>query len=229
MFVLTLDQNRSRSNVDRVPEYLDVLQHLSDVLRQPWVLTPERTVGDELQCVTDSPALVLAAVRTGLRLGQWQIGIGAARLEEGLSALTSTREARGKSFINARNAVEKARSNRLSVPVCVVADKAEDASIQLQSLLRILGVIYQRRTVRGWEVIDANCAIARETEVPRQLALWADATSQTVLSQRETAERIGVSPQSISQNIKRTAWNEELELLPLLAELAERIETIENR
>lgn len=57
MYVLTIDQARSRRSPDRVPE---LLAALSDV----GVLAPfERTVGDEVQGVPADAAAALAAIR----------------------------------------------------------------------------------------------------------------------------------------------------------------------
>lgn len=70
MYVLTIDQARSRRRPDRVPELLAALADVD-------TLAPfERTVGDEVQGVPAEATAVLAAIRIALAEGEWHIGLG---------------------------------------------------------------------------------------------------------------------------------------------------------
>src|SRR6476469_8935929 len=67
----------------------------------------ERTAGDEVQGVTDSPDAVIELALDLIRRGHWSIGIGIGPVEEPLPA--STRAGRGPAFEAARVAVERAK------------------------------------------------------------------------------------------------------------------------
>lgn len=102
MFVLTIDQQDSRSNADAVPRILDALSPIDTVI--PFA----RTIGDEVQGVLDDPDAVAEAVR---RIGidsEWHIGLGIGEVERPLPETTT--EGRGEAFYSARQAVEAAKS-----------------------------------------------------------------------------------------------------------------------
>ena len=102
MFVLTIDQQDSRSSDDAVPRILDVLSPIDTVV--PFA----RTIGDEVQGVLDDPDAVAEAVRRiGIDSG-WHIGIGIGEVERPLPETTI--EGRGAAFYAARQAVEAAKS-----------------------------------------------------------------------------------------------------------------------
>src|SRR5450759_1503505 len=114
MFVLTIDQESSRTAGDRVDGFLELLSdtvaaHV-DALVRPF----ERTVGDEVQGLMSSADLAVELALVALRTGEWQVGIGAGRVDEPVAA--STRAATGEAFLHAREAVERARSRSRSVP-----------------------------------------------------------------------------------------------------------------
>ena len=102
MFVLTIDQQDSRSNADAVPRILDALAPIDTVV--PFA----RTIGDEVQGVLDDPDAVAEAVRRiGINSG-WHIGLGIGEVERPLPETTT--EGRGEAFHSARQAVEAAKS-----------------------------------------------------------------------------------------------------------------------
>ena len=113
VFVLTLDQQYSRSRDDRVEELLDRLNARGEhggVLR-----SFERTAGDEAQGVVSAPAAVRDIVLELVRDDGWHIGLGIGPVDDPLPA--STRAGRGPAFLRARQAVDKAKTapHRLSV------------------------------------------------------------------------------------------------------------------
>ncbi|WP_152348246.1 hypothetical protein [Brevibacterium sp. CFH 10365] len=128
MFVLTLDQQDSRSNADAVPRVLDALSPIAAVV--PFA----RTIGDEVQGVLDDPEAVAEAVRRiGIDSG-WHIGIGIGEVERPLPEATT--EGRGAAFYAARQAVETAKS----APAHLVVNGEPDGEhrVLAESALRLL-------------------------------------------------------------------------------------------
>ncbi len=180
MFVLTIDQRGSRRGSDRVPELLAALRAAPGV--QP-VLGAERTVGDEVQLVVPDAGAVLDAVEIASRLGGWTIGIGAGVVERPLP--TSTRAARGSAFTAAREAVERAK--RSPARLAVSGEGEPYAAERAEAALWLLLAVQDRRTGRGWQVVD----MVRATG-----------------SQIAAAQALGVSAQAVSQVLQAARWAE---------------------
>ncbi len=172
MFVVTADQQGSRTRGDRVPEALAALARPGlPSLRRAF----ERTTGDEIQGVLGDAAGVVATVSRLTRLGGWRVGVGIGGVDEPLPP--STREGSGPAFVAARRAVERARRDALPVAIDAVgADgvRAGDAETALLLLASVLG----RRSVRGWEAIDLMDAGATGAEAAARLGISASAVSQ---------------------------------------------------
>ncbi|WP_432395920.1 hypothetical protein ACRQ5B_00555 [Pseudarthrobacter sp. L19] len=115
MYVLTIDQRGSSTDVDRVPGLLAELARLLPGA------TFERSVGDELQGVLQSPAEVVDTALHVLRDGHWYVGIGVGAVDRPLPA--SPREGSGPAFVAARLAVERAKAAGY-VPLAVAAGTA---------------------------------------------------------------------------------------------------------
>ena len=109
------------------------------------------------------PHALLAIALHLTRLGTWSVGIGVGAVETPLPA--SVRAGRGDAFVQARDAVERAK--RAATRLAVTGD---EAATDAESLVRLLVELRDRRTAEGWEVYD----------------LLADG-----LSQRDAAERLG--------------------------------------
>ena len=128
MFVLTIDQQDSRSNADAVPRILDALAPIDTVV--PFA----RTIGDEIQGVLDDPDAVAEAVRRiGIDSG-WHIGIGIGEVERPLPETTT--EGRGEAFYSARRAVEAAKS--APAHLVVSADPDGDHRGLAEAAMRLL-------------------------------------------------------------------------------------------
>lgn|SRR5690625_2244056 len=196
MFVVTADQKASRSRGDAVPELLDAVSHWAE--RQggdPFVRPLARTVGDEVQGVLADPDHVVGLSLLLQRLGGWSVGIGAGPVHEPLAATAA--ESSGEAFVRARDAVERARGRSVPVPLAVEgADEA--AAADAEALLQLLATLVRRRSEAGWEVVD----LLEEVE-----------------TQRDVAERLGVTAQAVSQRLDAALWHEELRLHPLAARL----------
>jgi hypothetical protein len=187
MIVLTADQKRSTHHGDRVPEALGLLA----VSPPPGVRLPfERTVGDEIQGVLDTPAAAVWAMTCLIRLGGWRIGVGLGAVEEPLPP--STRAASGPAFVAAREAVSAAHTSPADLRVLRATDGAsgygqDDATHVAESALWLLAVVLRRRTPEGWEIVD-----------------MADAG----MSGREMAARLRITPSAVSQRLARASAEE---------------------
>ena len=194
MYVLTIDQHRSRRGDDLVPGMLDGLAGI------PTVLPFERTVGDEVQGLLDDPAAVLDAVLLVLRDGNWSVGLGIGPVEAPLPA--SVREARGPALLDAREAVEAAKSaGEVRVAAAAASDPVGAADVE--AMARLLGTLIGRRTATQWATIDAVDAAP---------------------TQRAAAATLGVSPQNVSQTLAASAIAVERAGYPVLVRLLERVE-----
>ncbi|PNI07451.1 MarR family transcriptional regulator [Arthrobacter sp. AFG7.2] len=208
MYVLTIDQQGSRSDIDRVPELTAALGDLAPV---PF----DRTVGDELQGVVDHPHEVVDIALHALRSGHWYvgIGIGAVRLLPG----DSPREGSGSGFVAARKAVERAKGAAGQVPLSVVSgtmvrgrDVQQQESVvacaNAEAVLRLIGRLVQQRTEAQWRVVDRLRAIDGEGRHG---------------TQKQVARELGISEQSVSRALLRSGWQEEWAARPAAAMLLE--------
>src|SRR5690625_4952099 len=201
MFVMTVDQKSSQQSGDAVPGLLDTVGRWAATReRTPFVLPMERTVGDEVQAVLAEPADVVALALLLQRIGTWSVGIGAGAVVEPLA--DSAPASSGPAFVLARRAVARARGRTVSVPLAVDGVDAEAAE-EAEALLQLLAAVVRRRTPAGWEVVDLMA------EVP---------------TQREAAERLGVTAQAVSQRLDAALWQEEVRLHPLAARLLREAE-----
>jgi hypothetical protein len=174
--VLTIDQQRSRAGVDRVPELLAAVEALADA---PLLRPFERTAGDELQGVVDRPTTLAALAGALLRQDGWYVGIGLGPVEEPLPA--SARAGRGLAYLCAREAVTAAKSSPWGLRV--VGDHADARS--LETTLWLWAAVLARRTQRGWEVADLVAEGLTYEQVGRRLGI-----SQSAVSQRAQAAGI---------------------------------------
>jgi len=200
MFVVTVDQRRSRRGGDQVEA---LLARLADSVPAPAVVRPfERTAGDEVQGVLRDPAQVVAVALTLVRLGNWSAGIGVGPVDEPLPA--STRAGSGPAFVRARQAVERAKSHPSHV-VVVAHDPA--AAKPPQTVLDLLASLVQRRSEAGWEAVDLRA---------------------TGLTQVEVGTRLGITKQAVSQRLLTATWEPEVAGRALAAHLLAAAEAHER-
>ncbi|MBC9732205.1 sigma factor-like helix-turn-helix DNA-binding protein [Nocardioides marmotae] len=171
--VLTVDQVRSRSGTDLVPELLDELDD------HPLLRPFERTAGDELQGVVDRPETLAAVAGALLRRPGWYVGIGIGPVEQPLPA--STRAGRGSAYLCARDAVTAAKTSPWHLRV--VGEHPDARS--LETTLWLWAAVLARRTARGWEVADLVAEGLTYEQVGRRLGI-----SQSAVSQRAQAAGI---------------------------------------
>ena len=191
MYVMTIDQKRSRKSADAVPALLDVLNSShADGL----VLGFERTAGDEVQGLVSNPDLVVDIAIKLLRAGIWSIGIGVGPIEKPLPK--SVRAARGAAFIHARTAVERAKN----APHAVALDGFKPDAAHAESALWLLASVLSRRTEAGWEAVEAV---------------------QSTTTQAEAAKKLRISPQAVNSRLHVAGWKEERRGRELVAHLLE--------
>lgn len=222
MYVLTIDQRGSTSDVDRVPDLIAALRGLTP---EPF----ERSVGDELQGVVEQAADVVEIALHALRSGYWYVGIGIGTVL--LAPGASPREGSGSGFVAARKAVELAKGAAGQVPLSVVsgtmirgkdtrspeqksaAEEGAMASSNAQAVLRLIGRLVQHRTDAQWRVVD-------------HLRAQGDGRHG---SQKQVAQELGITEQSVSRAVLRSGWQEEWAARPAAAMLLDYAHSLAAR
>lgn len=157
-------------------------------------LGPERTAGDEVQVAIPDVRAVIDVALDLSRSHDWSIGIGVGPVEQPLPE--DVRAARGAAFLNAREGVERAKKAPTRISV-VGGEEGADA----EALLRLLVELRDRRTDEGWELHD----------------LLAEG-----LTQRDAAERLGITEGAVSQRARNAGLRTEEGALPALERLLRR-------
>lgn len=189
--VLTVDQRGSRHAADRVGDLLDVLADA------PTLLAFRRTAGDEVQALVTDAEQLPALVERVLRSGGWRLGLGLGPVEAPLPQ--DVREARGPAFVRARTAVEAARTSPAGLRVHA-PEAAETAARALESALWLWASLLERRTDRGWDVVDL-----------------VDAGN----TYEQAAHRLGITPSAVSQRAAAAGLAEGRRARELVAHLAD--------
>lgn len=182
MFVLTVDQRRSRRDADRVPELLALLAST------PVVRAFERTAGDEVQGVLDDPDAVVDTVLTLVRRTRWSTGVGVGTVAQPLPP--STRAGRGPAFERARDAVEAAKTSPSHLGV--VGEDPVGAQ-HAGAVLDLLALVIARRSDEGWAAVELIRGGATQTAAAAALGITKQAVSQRL---RATAWGIEVAGRS---------------------------------
>ena len=191
--VVNIDQRGSRTSPDLVPGLLEALSGVASPL------VPERTLGDEVQLLTTSPATLAHVLETTSRSRDWRVGIGFGPVEEPLP--NHVREGRGPAFIAARSAIDTAHNSPSDLAFAAApgpvtgsgyANGDADALVrraqrvtEAEAIAGLLHYLWSRRTKEGWDVVDAL---------------------RTSGSGRATAEALGISPSAVSQRLRTAGW-----------------------
>lgn len=197
MFAVIADQQNSKTHPDAVGPALSRMFKLQEDGLISFALPPERTAGDEFQCLIAEPESLYTLVRLLEEDRQWHIGVGIGITEEPLPS--SVREARGSALIRAREAVEAAKSAEPSV---MLSGPDSDATLDAGAVLRLLCAITARRTAGGWAAVREVESILKEAG-PMSSA----------------ARALGISAQALSQRLQAANWKLELQSLPTLIRL----------
>ncbi|MDT0164767.1 hypothetical protein Q9R32_04265 [Actinotalea sp. AC32] len=197
MFVMTVDQQGSRTRGDAVPALLERLA-VRAAPGSPGVrIGFDRTVGDEVQGVLDDADAVVRLTLDLLRHGGWTVGIGAGPVDEPLPA--AARAGSGPAFVHARRAVERAKARTRPAAVAVEGETADRAEL-CEGVLTLVASVRARRTDAGWAVVDAV---------------------EDGATQDAVAERLGITQQAVSQRLRTALWAEERAARPAAARLLE--------
>src|SRR5699024_8636007 len=154
-------------------------------------------------------ASVVAALAGRNRLDVWSVGVGVgARDTLGATSASSA----GPAYIAAREAVEKARSKSVPMPLVVVAagggpDRAEIAA-HAQGLAQLIGQVQRRRSAAGWEVIDH---LSGGDPAP---------------TQAEVARRLDTSHSAVSNRLCAAMSYDTVAVIPLFVRLFNRQEEV---
>lgn len=216
MFALTIDQQRSTSRGDQVPDLLATLTPLTKSLEG--ITFPfERTVGDEVQAATTSAASAFALIRAVMRVGGWTIGLGIGTLTT--PEAPSSRAASGTAFLHARTSVERAKTKSTAVALAVHGDN-EAAAQDSEAILQLLGAMITRRSAQGWEVVDALSPYPSPHRSPHPTSSGSNVAPAP--SQQEIGDMLGITRQAVNKRLKTALWAEELAAIPLAIALLER-------
>ncbi|KAA0023597.1 hypothetical protein [Antrihabitans cavernicola] len=167
MLVMTIDQRRSRRDVDRVA------QLLADLADEPLVRPFERTAGDEVQAVADDPRVVVDIALRLVVSGHWSIGIGIGAVEQPLPR--QTRAGRGPAFEEARDAVTRAKNAPAGL---AVAGTNTQAAADAEAILTLLAMLVGRRSAEGHAAVDQMRRGLSQSEAADTLGISKQAVSQ---------------------------------------------------
>ncbi|MET1033665.1 MAG: hypothetical protein ABWX68_00290 [Arthrobacter sp.] len=141
----------------------------------------ERTAGDELQGVLDDGRAAVELALDVAGTGEWSVGIGVGSVKRPLPE--QTRAGSGEAFELAREAVERAKHSPASLAVAGPGREAK----RLEAELQLVAEVNLRRT-------EAS------EEAGRLIA--------SGLSQREAAERLGITQQAVSGRLASGLWHQ---------------------
>jgi hypothetical protein len=178
VFVLTVDQRRSRAREDLVEA---AMAKLNQDPHRPLRLAFDRTAGDEMQGVSTSASTAAGIALELAGSGQWSVGIGVGAVREPLPS--NTRAGAGEAFERARAAVTAAKNAPGHIAVSGSSALAEQAEAVLQLVV----------------------SVARKRS---QLSAEAGLLVDEGLTQQEVAERLGISQQAVSGRLHSGLWYE---------------------
>ncbi|GLB67340.1 sigma factor-like helix-turn-helix DNA-binding protein [Arthrobacter mangrovi] len=191
MFVLTVDQRKSRQRQDLVEAAMGALN--GDALR-PLVLPFDRTAGDEMQAVIAEPAVVVSIAMELAASSSWSVGIGIGPVKEPLPE--NTRAGAGEAFERARTAVTAAKAASGNIAVSGESPLAEQA----EALLQLLVLVARKRS---------------------KMAEEAGILSDQGLTQQQIARQLGISQQAVSSRLQSGLWQESRRVLSVAESLLE--------
>ncbi|WRS30116.1 hypothetical protein U6G28_00015 [Actinomycetaceae bacterium MB13-C1-2] len=192
MFAVIADQINSRHEDDAVRQTASEINRLAQDGTLQLVLSPQRTSGDEFQCLVDKPDSLYRLIRLLMEDGRWHIGIGIGDVETPLPE--DVREARGSSLLNARQAVNDSKS---ADPSIILAGKEGPEISDANAVLRLISSLLLQRTRMGWEAVHAT-EQAQDSRAPMS----------------EAADTLGITKQALSQRLQAAHWKLETESQP---------------
>jgi predicted DNA-binding protein (UPF0251 family) len=211
MFVMTIDQRGSSAGPDRVA---GLVEGLNAGGPDHGIVRPfQRTAGDEVQGLLDRADAVVGIALSAARSGHWSVGIGVGPVREPMPR--ETRAGAGAAFENAREAVERAKHSPGRVAVSA-PPSASSSDEQAQDC--------DRATLL--EAVEASLQLLAELEY-RRSAEGQDAGRlvDAGLTQREAAEKLGITQQAVSSRLRSGLWHETRRLASVAAGQLEGLDT----
>jgi hypothetical protein len=138
-----------------------------------------------MQALVENSEAVVELVLLGIREDDWWVGIGIGAVEVPLGHTSA--DSRGSAFYNARDAMTEAKDSTYGFAVS--GDDSPRARA-VAANLTLLALLASRRGGRQWEAVD----LVRHG-----------------LSQKEVGQKLGITPQAVSQRLQSAAWQEECE------------------
>jgi hypothetical protein len=204
MFVVTMDQRGSSSGPDLVEGLVEGLN--AEGPSQGIVRPFQRTAGDEVQGLLDRAEAVVGIALSAARSGHWSVGIGVGPVREPMPR--ETRAGAGPAFEHARDAVERAKHSPGRVAV------SASSSAPLPGPARTVGT---GRTGLD-EAVEASLQLLAELEYRRsEEGQDAGRLVDAGLTQREAAERLGITQQAVSSRLRSGLWHETRRLASVAA------------
>lgn len=177
MFAVTADQRASRTAQDLVPA---TIREMHSRYGQHLLLPPDQNAGDEIQLITPEAPVALRILLDLTRSQQWSVGLGVGSIETPLPS--ATRMARGSALIAARSAALRAKRQPTR---CAVASRSGLTAVDdAAALVALLITLRDKRSPQGWELYDLL---------------------ESGLTQKEAAERLGVTPQAVGNRLSAAA------------------------
>jgi hypothetical protein len=198
MFVITADQVASRREADRTGV---LIAELAERYSGDLVFPPDQTAGDEIQLVTESANTALGILLDATRGARWSVGVGVGDIRMPLP--DAARKASGSAFIAAREAVGSAKRADGRFALRSGSDAAASRAADVESLVRLLVLLRERRTDHGWEVVELV---------------------RTGHRQKDVAALLDVSAAAVSARLKSAMWRAEEDARPALERLLEDLD-----
>jgi hypothetical protein len=170
--VILLDQKGSRRSSDLVHAWLEDLNADASL---HFLLAAERTAGDEMQALTDEAQTLTQVAVSALQSSQWWLGVGIG--DVALPLPGTVREGRGEAFMLARRALTLAKKKR-AVGLRVLPQHGD--ATDFESALRLMRVLYDRRSPRAQLIADLHLAGLSTVEIGRKLGISQQAAAKQV-------------------------------------------------
>ena len=205
MFVLSLSgrPGHGRSAGDPVPALLPALEGLD------LALPAERTAGPEALVLAGRAEMALEVLLRCVEVGGLAVGMGIGSVDRPLPA--SVRELSGPAVDAAETALGSARTtSQVALAVQAADPRQQENAADVEAVLRLIGWMNRTRNRGQWEAVRALRAEPGAT-------------------QRQLAERLGVTQQTVSRAVKTSGWREERAAHPLAIRLLSMIDLTSAR
>lgn len=182
MFVLTLDQRRSRESDDLVGPWLDELNtEFVAGLRLPFV----RTAGDEMQGLFTDPYSLIEVIVRAHDAAEWWIGVGLGRAEP---LGDTARDSRGPAFQHARTALEVAKTRSWR---CAAAGDPDWVATAADGALATIIYVRASRSPHANGLVNRALAGSKQVDIARELRITPQAVSKQLKNAGLDQERRG--------------------------------------